>query len=64
MQHVNEATKTLQGAQEKLEKAGHTSEFVYAKDENGVPTGYYIQPIDVARYDKDLKDLEAKLTEK
>ena len=47
----------------KLRDAGYSSEFMYEKDENGVPTGRLISQYDWDAYNKDLKDRIALLRE-
>ena len=48
----------------KLHDAGYTSDFIYEKDENGVPTGRIISPYDFETYNKELREKIKELRKK
>ena len=48
---INKACARMQEADKKLRDAGHSNDFVYQKDSEGVPTGYYVGPRDFNKFD-------------
>ena len=48
----------MQEAHERLHNAGYEDKFVYQYNENGKPTGYYVAPVDMARFYKELHEFE------
>ena len=61
---VNEIIRSLQKAQEDLEKAGMKTDFIYERDSNGIPTGYFISEIDRKRFMLEKSKLEDSLNGK
>lgn len=61
---VNDLVKDLQFAQEKLEKAGFETSFMYELNSKGIPTGYFIQETDLTKFKKDREAVRNKLDEK
>lgn len=53
---INKLTAIMREAEVKLQKAGHDNKFVYQFDENGNPTGYYVGPVDMAKFEKARAD--------
>lgn len=60
-QRINSLMMQLQEAATKLQRAGHDDKFVYQFDENGVPTGFYVAPVDMARFNRELKEYQEKV---
>lgn len=58
---ANETVRQIQKAQEVLEAAGHTTEFLYELDDKGVPTGRYIQELNWTEYNKRKDKFEKEL---
>ena len=50
---INKFCMKMQEADAKLRNAGYDSKFIYDTNENGIPTGYYVAPVDFARFDKE-----------
>ena len=44
---MNKYMAKMQEADKKLKDAGHDNSHIYAYDENGKPTGYYVAPVDM-----------------
>lgn len=60
-----EVAKKLQAAQLKMEKAGvKNTEWIFERDENGVPTGKYITEVDSAAYFTALHKFRNELEQK
>lgn len=60
----NETVRQIQFAQEKLEKAGYKTDFMYERDEKGKLTGYYIREVDYKRFSEDRDAIEKRLIKK
>lgn len=52
---INKACARMQEADKRLRDAGHSNDFVYQLDADGVPTGYYVGPRDFDKFDKERK---------
>ena len=52
---INLLCAKMQEAETKLQKAGYENKFIYQLDDNGKPTGYFVAPVDFARYEKERK---------
>jgi len=61
---INNECAKLQEADARLRAAGHDSEFIYQKDENGIPTGYYVAPVDFAKFERDRNEFIKSLDER
>ena len=48
---INEYYAFLQAANAKLAKAGHTSEYMFERDKDGVATGRFVSPYDFEKYE-------------
>ena len=60
---IGKLTAMMQEADAKLRAAGHDNKFVYQFDENGNPTGYYVGPIDMMRFEKERADYWKMISE-
>jgi hypothetical protein len=47
---INKLVAKMQEAHKKLTDAGYSDDFVYQKDINGLATGFYVAPVDEARF--------------
>lgn len=54
--HLETILARVRAAHRELLNAGETTDFMYERDENGVPTGYIISNINFAQYNKDRKE--------
>lgn len=52
---INKYIQKITEAQSKLHNAGYENNFIYQLDENGIPTGYIVSPLDYNRYDKEFQ---------
>lgn len=60
-----EMQKSIETAAKKLELAGiKNTDWMYEKDANGVPTGYFVQPVDWAAYRAEKKKFNDYLKKK
>ena len=57
--HINSHVRYIQSISAKLHEAGYSNDFVYDRDEEGNPTGWYISPYKIAQWYKD-RDAEIK----
>ena len=53
---INKLTAKMQEAEAKLHAAGYDNKFVYQYDAEGKPTGFYVAPVDMARYEKERQE--------
>ena len=53
---INALTARMQEAEAKLHKAGYDNSFVYQYDAEGKPTGFYVAPVDMARYERERQE--------
>lgn len=61
---INRLTAKMQEAERKLHAAGHDNKFVYQYDAEGKPTGFYVAPVDMARYERERQEFLDSLEEK
>ena len=64
MQSTNEIAPRVLKARDELEKAGFKSDFIYEKDKDGNPTGYFIRELKWDEYYKDLNTFKKELDKK
>ena len=53
---INKLCMKMQEADKKLRDAGYDNNFIYQYDAEGKPTGYFVAPIDMAKYERDRKE--------
>lgn len=58
---INKYCALMQEADAKLRRAGYSNEFIYQTDENGIATGFYAAPVDMARYKREREEFVASL---
>lgn len=56
---LNDHVQYIQSITKRLNDAGYKTDFVYERDEEGIPTGFYIGPYQISKWYKD-RDAEAK----
>lgn len=61
---INRECAKMQEADARLRAAGHSSDFIYQKDQNGVPTGYYVAPVDFAKFEQDRNEFIQSLEDR
>ena len=48
-------------AEDRLHKAGYSNDFIYRKDDKGVPTGYIVGPFNCEKFDQDRLEYESEI---
>ena len=61
---LEEILVSVRAAHTKLSKSGYTTDFMYERDENGIPTGYLISDRNFSAYDKARQEYIETLKEK
>jgi len=60
---INNYVQYIQAISKKLNDAGYSNDFMYDRDENGLPTGYYISPYKISQWFKDKEEEKQRLVE-